>query len=95
MSDTLLENRDYTLIVAKTAASITTMPPGYENRWAAARSAIVALAQTCEDLDPDGITIYISSSTYANGIFKRYEQVSPAQVDQIFQENYPLIIYVC
>ena len=89
MSDTLLENRDYILIVAKTAASITTMPPGYENRWAAAHSAIVALAQTCEDLDPDGITVYISSSTYAEGAFKRYEQVSPAQADQIFQENYP------
>ncbi|MBC6435259.1 hypothetical protein FM036_36475 [Nostoc sp. HG1] len=85
----LLENRDYTLIVAKTAASITTMPPGYENRWAAAHSAVVALAQMCEDLDPDGITVYISSSTYADGAFKRYEQVVPAQVEQIFQENYP------
>jgi len=89
MSNTLLQNRDYTLIVAKTAASITTMPPGYENRWAAARAAIVALAQACEELDPDGITVYISSRDHSEGTFKRYEQVSPAQIEQIFQENYP------
>ncbi len=89
MPEVLLENRDYTLIVAKTAASITTMPPGYENRWAAAHSAIVALAQTSEDLDPDGITVYISSSNYANSAFKRYKQVLPVQIEQIFQENYP------
>jgi hypothetical protein len=89
MSNTLLENRDYTLIVAKTAPSIATMPPGYENRWAAAHSAIVALAQTCEAHDPDGITIYISSSTHSQGAFKRYEQVTPAQVEECFQENYP------
>ncbi|PZV17616.1 MAG: hypothetical protein DCF22_03105 [Leptolyngbya sp.] len=89
MPNTLLENRDYTLIVAKTAASITTMPPGYDHRWAAAHSAIVALAQTCEELDPDGITVYISSRDHSEGAFKRYEQVTPAQVDEIFQENYP------
>ncbi|MEX0269595.1 hypothetical protein AB3R30_10660 [Leptolyngbyaceae cyanobacterium UHCC 1019] len=89
MSNALLENRDYTLIVAKTAASIATMPPGYENRWAAAHSAIVALAQTCEELDPDGITVYISSRDHSEGAFKRYEQVTPAQVDEIFQDNYP------
>jgi hypothetical protein len=89
MSDVVLENRDYTVIVAKTAPSIAMMPPGYEHRWAAAYSAIVALVQTCERLDPDGITIYISCNNHPEGSFKRYGQVTPDQIDSIFQENYP------
>ncbi|MFM6203295.1 MAG: hypothetical protein ACKPE1_29890, partial [Dolichospermum sp.] len=37
-----------------------------------------------EQLDPDGITIYLFS-----GKFKRYENVTSAKVSQIFKENDP------
>ncbi|MFM5888738.1 MAG: hypothetical protein ACKOQS_10695, partial [Dolichospermum sp.] len=42
------------------------------------------LASKCEQLDPDGITIYLFS-----GKFKRYENVTSAKVSQIFKENDP------
>lgn len=89
MSDELLRNRDYTVIVAKTAAGVGVAPPNFEERWATAHDAIVGLAQTCERFDPDGITIYISSKDHTDGCFKQYKQVSSEQISVIFDENYP------
>lgn len=89
MADTRLENRDYTVIVAKTAVGGGIVPPRFEDRWRDARAAIVTLAQTCEQFDPDGITIYISSKDNLDGSFKQYKQVSPDQIEDIFQTNYP------
>jgi hypothetical protein len=89
MSDGFLKNRDYTVIVAKTLPSPGLMPPHYEQRWIAAHDAIVALAQQCEQFDPDGITIYISSKDYPQGCFRRYDSVSADRLAAIFDENYP------
>jgi hypothetical protein len=89
MSDVLLENRDYTVIVAKTLPTLGHNPPGYEQRWIDAHDAIVSLAQKCEELDPDGITIYISSKDYPQGCFRRYDKVTPSQLTAVFDDNYP------
>ncbi|MDX2239396.1 MAG: hypothetical protein NW224_01820 [Leptolyngbyaceae cyanobacterium bins.302] len=89
MSDALLENRDYTVIVAKTTGSLGMAPPNFEQRWVDARTAIVALAQACNQFDPDGITVYISSKSSPTGSFQQYKQVHPDQVAQIFEDNYP------
>jgi hypothetical protein len=89
MTDALLENRDYTVIVAKTAARVAHAPPGFENRWVAAETAVLALVHKCQDLDPDGITVYISSTNHPNGTFKQYRQVTSDRLDQVFRENYP------
>ena len=89
MADVILENRDYTVIVAKSAGSLGMPPPHFEQRWADARTAIMALVQACEQFDPDGITIYISSQQCPTGAFAQYKQVTSNQVDQIFAENYP------
>jgi hypothetical protein len=43
------------------------------------------LASKCEEVDPDGITVYTFS-----GRFKRYENVTASKVQQIFKENEPL-----
>ena len=88
MSEALLQNRDYTIVVAKTAANLLKTPPGYEQRWLAAHDAIVALAQQCEAFDPDGITVYISCRDEA-ALFKQYKQVLPSQVTAIFDAHYP------
>lgn len=87
-SETLLENRDYTVIVAKTAISGPSSPPGFETRWDTAHDAILALARKCEELDPDGITVYISSK-HLLPPFKRYRQVTSNQLPQVFDANYP------
>lgn len=89
MSEALLENRDYTVIVAKTASNLRMAPPAFEARWADARIAMTRLAQTCESFDPDGITIYMSCNDAAQGAFHHYKNVSSAQIEAIFAENYP------
>ena len=88
MSEALLQNRDYTIVVAKTAVSLLKAPPGHQQRWLAAHDAIVSLAQQCEVFDPDGITIYVSCRDEAE-LFKRYKQVLSSQVTAIFDAHYP------
>lgn len=88
MSEPLLENRDYTVIVAKTAPSVVPTPPGFDDRWKSAHEAVLALAKKCEEYDPDGITIYISSH-HSSEAFKQYRQVTPDKLETIFDENYP------
>ena len=80
----MLENRDYTLIIDKSGSMATPDQKGGRSRWVAAQESTIALASKCEQLDPDGITIYLFS-----GKFKRYENVTTAKVSQIFKENDP------
>ncbi|WP_017316012.1 vWA domain-containing protein [Mastigocladopsis repens] len=80
----MLENRDYTLIIDKSGSMATPDQKGGRSRWAAAQESTFALASKCEQLDPDGITVYLFS-----GKFKRYENVTSSKVMQIFQENDP------
>lgn len=88
MSEALLEDRDYTIIVAKTIASLTKTPPGFEKRWLDAYESVLTLARTCETFDPDGITVYLSSSDQANQ-FQCHKQVKSEQLAGIFEAHYP------
>ncbi len=80
----MLDNRDYTLIIDKSGSMATPDQKGSKTRWASAQESTFALASKCEQLDPDGITIYLFS-----GRFKRYENVTASKVNQLFQENDP------
>ncbi|WP_353929701.1 VWA domain-containing protein [Okeanomitos corallinicola TIOX110] len=80
----MLENRDYTLIIDKSGSMATPDQKGGKTRWFVAQESTLALASKCEQLDPDGITIYLFS-----GRFKRFENVTSSKVVQIFQENDP------
>ncbi len=80
----MLENRDYTLIIDKSGSMATLDQKGGKSRWVAAQESTFALASKCEQLDPDGITVYVFS-----GKFKRYENVTSSKVTQIFRENDP------
>ena len=80
----MLENRDYTLIIDKSGSMATPDQKGGRTRWVAAEESTFALASKCEQLDPDGITIYTFS-----GRFKRYENVTSNKVMQVFRENDP------
>ena len=77
--------RDYTLILDKSGSMSTPDQPGGKSRWAYAQESVLALARKCEQLDPDGITIYTFS-----GKFKCYPGVTAAKVEQIFMENDPM-----
>jgi uncharacterized protein with von Willebrand factor type A (vWA) domain len=80
----MLENRDYTLIIDKSGSMSTKDQPGGLSRWQIMQESALALANKCEELDPDGITVYLFS-----GKFKRYDHVTAAKVATIFQENDP------
>lgn len=89
MAELALEHRDYTVIVAKTAANQHSDPPGFAQRWEAAHAAIANLVQTCQTYDPDGITLYISSQADDSEGFRCYQQVTNEQILSIINQNYP------
>lgn len=81
----MVDNRDYTLIIDKSGSMSIPDQPGGKTRWAVAQESTLALARKCEEFDPDGITIYLFS-----GRFQRYDNVTAAKVEQIYQENEPM-----
>jgi hypothetical protein len=88
--DSLLQNRDYTLILARTNVDQPMNPPGFAERWYRAEESVLALARICEDLDPDGITVYASCHTGEEDcMFRKYEHVAKADLLNIIEENYP------
>ncbi|MFB2933983.1 VWA domain-containing protein [Aerosakkonemataceae cyanobacterium BLCC-F154] len=80
----MLENRDYTLIIDKSGSMATKDQPGGKSRWKAMEESTLAIASKCEELDPDGLTVYVFS-----GKFKRYDNVTSSKVSDIFRENEP------
>lgn len=80
----MLEQRDYTLIIDKSGSMSLRDQLGGKSRWEVMQESTLALASKCEELDPDGITVYLFS-----GRFKRYDNVTSSKVAQIFKENEP------
>nr|WP_217650502.1 VWA domain-containing protein [Spirulina major] len=84
-NNSIVEQRDYTLIIDKSGSMSTQDQPGGKSRWQAVQESTLALAQKCEELDPDGITVYLFS-----GRFKRYDNVTSDKVSQVFAEHDPM-----
>lgn len=80
-----LSDRDYTLIIDKSGSMSTPDQRGGRTRWAEVQESTLALARKCEQVDPDGITVYVFS-----GRFRRYDNVTSSKVEQIFMENDPV-----
>lgn len=89
MDETLLQNRDYTIVIARTAAEEGIKPPGFAERWISAQNAVLALLQKCETFDPDGMTVYVACHAPEVCAFKKYEQVTSATLLPVLTENYP------
>ena len=85
MTDSIVEERDYTLIIDKSGSMSTQDQPGGISRWETVQESTLAVARKCEEFDPDGITVYVFSSR-----FRRYDNVTSDKVVQIFQENDPM-----
>ncbi len=84
MTNQILTDRDYTLIIDKSGSMTRKDQRGGKSRWQVMQETTFALASKCEEFDPDGITIYTFS-----GRFKRYDNVTADKVDLIFSENEP------
>jgi len=80
----MIEKRDYTLIIDKSGSMSIRDQVAGKSRWEVMQESTLALASKCQELDPDGITIYVFS-----GRFKRYDNVTGDKVLQIFRENEP------
>lgn len=76
--------RDYELIIDKSGSMNSGDGTG-KTRWNSAKESTIAIAHKVNELDPDGITVYTFSSS-----FKRYDNVNPEKVEQIFKENEPM-----
>lgn len=83
--NSIVQERDYTLIIDKSGSMSTSDQLGGTTRWEAAQESTLALARKCEQVDPDGITVYLFS-----GRFRRYDNVTSDKVTQIYQENEPM-----
>jgi Mg-chelatase subunit ChlD len=81
----IVQERDYTLIIDKSGSMSINDRPGGKTRWDSAQESTMALARKCEEIDPDGITVYLFS-----GRFRRYDNVTSDKVNQIYQENEPM-----
>ncbi|MGQ4645852.1 VWA domain-containing protein [Lyngbya aestuarii] len=80
----MIEKRDYTLIIDKSGSMSIRDQVAGKSRWEVMQESTLALASKCQELDPDGITVYVFS-----GRFKRYDNVTADKVLQIFRENEP------
>ncbi|MGK7919383.1 MAG: hypothetical protein AB4080_05180 [Trichodesmium sp.] len=85
MSDhnSLLKNRDYTFIFARSPESWSSASQYYEH-WVAAQIKIINLAKHCQSLDDDGITVYLASSP-----FIKEENTEVVKLAQLFQLKEP------
>ena len=81
----MLMNRDYTIIIDKSGSMSAGDQPGGKTRWEAVQESTQAVARKIEQLDPDGLTVYLFA-----GRFKRYDNVTADKVSQIFLENDPM-----
>lgn len=79
----MLQNRDYTLILDRSGSMSVKDIPG-KSRWQVMQETTVALANKCEEFDPDGLTVY----TFASG-FRKHENCLATKVNQIFKEEEP------
>jgi uncharacterized protein with von Willebrand factor type A (vWA) domain len=81
-----LKDRDYVLILDKSGSmGAEKDTPSGLTRWEEAKESTLAIAQHCQKLDPDGITVVPFS-----GSFKVYESTTPDKVKEVFNENEPM-----
>jgi len=82
--ESIVTNRDYTLIIDK-SGSLTTDDGTGKTRWEIAQESTIALAEKCDELDSDGITVYLFS-----GRFRRYDNVNADKIREIYAQNEPM-----
>ncbi|MBL1209451.1 VWA domain-containing protein [Geminocystis sp. GBBB08] len=83
-TESIVTDRDYTVIIDK-SSSLNTDDGKGKTRWEIAQESTIALAQKCDEIDSDGITIYLYS-----GRFRRYDNVTADKVSEIYAQNEPM-----
>lgn len=89
MPANLLEDRDYTIIIARSDASKDPQHPWYEE-WVEAQASLIDLAKKCQEFDPDGITLYEASTPmwkYKNSNVARLAEILQRQNTELDSAN--------
>jgi hypothetical protein len=81
MPANLLEDRDYTIIIARSDASRHHQHPWYEE-WVEAQASLIDLAKKCQQFDSDGITLYEASTP-----MWKYKNSNVARLAEILQRQ--------
>src|SRR4028119_1516171 len=81
MPANLLEDRDYTIIIARGDASRDPHHPWYEE-WVEAQASLIDLAKKCQEFDSDGITLYEASTP-----MWKYKNSDVARLAEILQRQ--------
>lgn len=79
-----LKNRDYVLLLDKSASMGEKDTPTGQSRWESAKESAIGIARKITEYDPDGITVIPF-----NAGFKAYENTTEGKVKDIFAENEP------
>jgi hypothetical protein len=77
-------NRDYVVIIDKSASMTTTDCPGGKSRWAYCQESVQGLVDKVCQLDPDGVDLFLFSTK-----FFAFENVTSTKVKEIFTQNSP------
>lgn len=85
MSQTLLSERNYTIILARGTNGSPVPLPDLINQWRIAEQSLLKIAQQCERFAPEQLTIYLASEP-----LQKYNQANSATLAQIIQEGYAL-----
>lgn len=90
MAESILRDRDYTIIMAQSLANPVAPPPGFAQRWLTAQASILDLAQKCAEFDPDGITLYVARQTPTEAcLFQRYETLEVDTFKSLMDSELP------
>ncbi|MBD0394538.1 MAG: hypothetical protein ICV52_11970, partial [Microcoleus sp. C1-bin4] len=81
MPANLLEDRDYTIIIARSDASRHHQHPWYQE-WVEAQASLIDLAKKCQQFDSDGITLYEASTP-----MWEYKNSNVARLAEILQRQ--------
>ncbi|MEG4807587.1 hypothetical protein QUA82_08205 [Microcoleus sp. F8-D3] len=81
MPANLLEDRDYTIIIARSDASRDPQHSWYQE-WIEAQASLIDLAKKCQEFDSDGITVYEASTP-----LWKYKNSKVARLAEILQRQ--------
>lgn len=79
----LLENRKFTLILARDGNPARLPPPSLVKAWTQAEQILLMIAEKCHHLSPNNLDLYVASDPYYC-----YEKVLPHHLKHIFQHPY-------
>jgi hypothetical protein len=79
----LLENRKFTLILARDGNPDRIAPPGLAKAWEEAEETLMMIAETCHHLSPNNLDVYVASNPYYC-----YEKVLPHKLKHILSHPY-------